>query len=333
MAELEIPPPNPQAPVMVSIDEITAPKESDEGRQPPPWWVSGNRPKECRICGTEIENLTPDMDRICGPCWRAQDEIDDLAYLYVHKETRWEAQTLEGQVMPADADVEVLPPLTPAQAVEVLAEGGTFQEFVDLGAQGGSFQTSSELGVQPRSEEDPDPPLIICTRGGAQPTEADQAAVEAFKDHLAGIGDRNLAAIETGDALARMDDDWEIPKEILDAQPGRVKLLAEEPSGDTVETPSFPGEAEAPPAPEEIPPSPPGWCPHGMPSQASCVTCMEEGPIQLAPLKAVRWQQARYETACERSICTNTIAPGEMIGYVEGVGWCCRDCTVRRASA
>lgn len=71
-------------------------------------------------------------------------------------------------------------------------------------------------------------------------------------------------------------------------------------------------------------------CPHGMPSKASCVECMYDGPVgastprQTEKLTAVRWMAARYEGKCARN--WHDVETGDRIGYVEGVGWCCSDC-------
>lgn len=72
-------------------------------------------------------------------------------------------------------------------------------------------------------------------------------------------------------------------------------------------------------------------CTHGMPSPASCVDCMQDGPVSApapAPeqlLRAVRWLDARYDGQCARRP-GHEIEPGDRIGYVEGVGWCCDGC-------
>ncbi len=71
-------------------------------------------------------------------------------------------------------------------------------------------------------------------------------------------------------------------------------------------------------------------CTHGMPSPASCITCMEDGPV-MAPrpdatqlLRADRWITARYDGICARR--SHNIEAGDRIGYVSDVGWCCREC-------
>lgn len=72
-------------------------------------------------------------------------------------------------------------------------------------------------------------------------------------------------------------------------------------------------------------------CTHGFPSPASCVDCMEDGPVgpaRLAPeqvLTAERWMDARYEGRCARRP-GHVIELGDRIGYVEGVGWVCEGC-------
>jgi hypothetical protein len=71
-------------------------------------------------------------------------------------------------------------------------------------------------------------------------------------------------------------------------------------------------------------------CTHGMPTAASCITCMEDGPV--APptpaaeqkLRAEHWIAARYDGRCARRHCE--IEAGECIGMVENVGWCCSGC-------
>lgn len=71
-------------------------------------------------------------------------------------------------------------------------------------------------------------------------------------------------------------------------------------------------------------------CTHGMPSPASCITCMEDGPV-LPPrpdatqlLRAYRWIIARYEGRCACKHCE--VVPGDRIGDVPEVGWCCSEC-------
>lgn len=74
-------------------------------------------------------------------------------------------------------------------------------------------------------------------------------------------------------------------------------------------------------------------CTHGMPTPASCVDCMFDGPV--APptpdaaqiLGAVRWIEARIEGGrCAR--CHDTVTVGSMVGLVVAppVGWCCVGC-------
>lgn len=72
---------------------------------------------------------------------------------------------------------------------------------------------------------------------------------------------------------------------------------------------------------------PPG-CPHGMPSPASCVDCMNEGPVASlarSRVEATRWMEARYPGRCA-SDDRHRIEPGDRIGAVDMVGWCCALC-------
>lgn len=72
-------------------------------------------------------------------------------------------------------------------------------------------------------------------------------------------------------------------------------------------------------------------CTHGMPSPASCVECMADGPVappRPAPeqtLHASRWMIARYDGRCAR-VYGHEIEPGVRIGDVPDVGWCCEEC-------
>lgn len=72
-------------------------------------------------------------------------------------------------------------------------------------------------------------------------------------------------------------------------------------------------------------------CPHGMPSPASCVDCMADGPVAPptpAPeqrLVATVLTHARYRGYCARNH-HHEVEAGDTIGMVEGVGWCCADC-------
>ena len=71
-------------------------------------------------------------------------------------------------------------------------------------------------------------------------------------------------------------------------------------------------------------------CTHGMPSPASCVDCMDEGPVaSLAKpwLETTRWMEARYLGRCA-SDDRHRIEPGDLIGDVGMVGWCCTRCTI-----
>lgn len=72
-------------------------------------------------------------------------------------------------------------------------------------------------------------------------------------------------------------------------------------------------------------------CTHGMPSPASCVECIADGPV-LPPrpsstelLLAVQWSTARFPTRCAR-VRAHEIDPGDRIGLVDGLGWCCDQC-------
>lgn len=71
-------------------------------------------------------------------------------------------------------------------------------------------------------------------------------------------------------------------------------------------------------------------CSHGMPSRASCILCMEEGPVappRPAPeqlLTADRWITAKYDGQCARKGCA--VHEGDRIGVVANVGWCCEAC-------
>ncbi len=71
-------------------------------------------------------------------------------------------------------------------------------------------------------------------------------------------------------------------------------------------------------------------CSHGMPSAASCITCMEDGPV-MPPrpgdnqlLHAQRWAIARFDGRCARRSCA--IEAGDRIGDVFDLGWCCEEC-------
>lgn len=79
-------------------------------------------------------------------------------------------------------------------------------------------------------------------------------------------------------------------------------------------------------------------CVHGMPGtdfstnpprSASCVDCMNDGgpPPSMSKLRAERFQLAHLETQCARAMCNRTILPGQIIGLVPQVGWCCAVCT------
>lgn len=68
-------------------------------------------------------------------------------------------------------------------------------------------------------------------------------------------------------------------------------------------------------------------CPHGMPNARTCIQCMEEGPVEKlgGKLVAADWTEARFEGRCANNN-THKITPGDYIGMVKDVGWCCSDC-------
>lgn len=72
-------------------------------------------------------------------------------------------------------------------------------------------------------------------------------------------------------------------------------------------------------------------CGHGMPSPASCTLCMEDGPVAdpspgpTQQLHAAQWTTARHPGHCARRY-RHTVDPGDPIGHVDGVGWCCEEC-------
>lgn len=72
-------------------------------------------------------------------------------------------------------------------------------------------------------------------------------------------------------------------------------------------------------------------CPHGMPSPASCVQCMQDGPVveptpaDTQMLTADRWMTARFATRCGRNRA-HLIDPGDQIGFHVDLGWCCGMC-------
>jgi hypothetical protein len=80
-------------------------------------------------------------------------------------------------------------------------------------------------------------------------------------------------------------------------------------------------------------------CEHGMPGtdfstnpprSAACAECMMNSdgpPPHMTKLHASRFQQAYLETKCARDMCGREIHPGEIIGLVDNVGWCCAVCT------
>lgn len=75
-------------------------------------------------------------------------------------------------------------------------------------------------------------------------------------------------------------------------------------------------------------------CAHGMPSPASCVECMDAGPVAAprpAPEQKLRadgqWIVARYDARCARKR-EHRIDVGDRIGHVPDVGWCCEECAV-----
>lgn len=71
-------------------------------------------------------------------------------------------------------------------------------------------------------------------------------------------------------------------------------------------------------------------CTHGMPTPASCIECMAEGPVasprpaETQMLNAERWIEARFPGQCARR--REEFDVGARIGYVEDVGWCCTEC-------
>lgn len=72
-------------------------------------------------------------------------------------------------------------------------------------------------------------------------------------------------------------------------------------------------------------------CSHGMPTPMSCVECMQDGPVaQPSPgpterLLAIRWATAKFDQRCARRY-SHDIRPGDQIGYVDELGWCCDEC-------
>lgn len=68
-----------------------------------------------------------------------------------------------------------------------------------------------------------------------------------------------------------------------------------------------------------------------MPTPAACVQCMAEGPVLPARpsstelLLAVQWMSARFPTRCAR-VPEHEIEPGDRIGLVTDLGWCCEQC-------
>jgi hypothetical protein len=68
-----------------------------------------------------------------------------------------------------------------------------------------------------------------------------------------------------------------------------------------------------------------------MPSKASCVECMMDGPVAPARpadtqlLEATHWIAARFDGRCARRM-SHEIEVGDRIGYVDEVGWCCEEC-------
>lgn len=70
-------------------------------------------------------------------------------------------------------------------------------------------------------------------------------------------------------------------------------------------------------------------CPHNMPTPASCIECMAEGPIPTAKLDRDGWPfAAHHEGVCGG--CTEGIAPGERIvrmsdGRYRHIGACERN--------
>lgn len=72
-------------------------------------------------------------------------------------------------------------------------------------------------------------------------------------------------------------------------------------------------------------------CAHGLPDPACCVECMAYGPVAVLSvgdaqlLPAERWTTARFWARCQRRH-SHEIRPGDRIGLVDGVGWCCDGC-------
>ena len=68
-------------------------------------------------------------------------------------------------------------------------------------------------------------------------------------------------------------------------------------------------------------------CAHGMPSPASCIDCMDEGPVvalaRQRPLIA-RSIAARFDGRCDH--CRSRIDEGDPLHLVEVWGWVCGEC-------
>lgn len=75
-------------------------------------------------------------------------------------------------------------------------------------------------------------------------------------------------------------------------------------------------------------------CPHGMGKAASCVECMEEGPVvPVEPLRlhAEFWMpHAQFDSLCGR--CDRQIEAGDPIGKHSAYGWCCEHCVKEPSS-
>lgn len=68
-------------------------------------------------------------------------------------------------------------------------------------------------------------------------------------------------------------------------------------------------------------------CPHGMGKKASCVECMNDGPVTTLHKqkpKAEQWIHARFDGVC--ADCESRIGEGDDIGLIPGLGWVCSEC-------
>lgn len=148
------------------------------------------------------------------------------------------------------------------------------------------------------------------------------------------------------------DPQAEIQARIDQSYADQAEVAAEEAAEAQEPAPAAPS---APPAPEAAPtPTEPvsvpvaaldavALCPHKMPvtepstgRSAACSECLvnSDGPAPAGtPLVATRFQTAQHEGPCARTACPHPVHPGDLIGYVEGVGWCCPTCTKPRRPA